>query len=82
MVGGITAENAQRDLQNKLREDPLFAIKMKEKASVDMVLHNPLKVKELQQRQEVKSSGSSVGTHRKDSRRSRSRSRYVLLLHF
>jgi hypothetical protein len=28
---GITPQNAHRDLQNKIREDPLFAIKMKEK---------------------------------------------------
>ncbi|RKO94021.1 Pre-mRNA splicing factor-domain-containing protein, partial [Blyttiomyces helicus] len=43
---GITA-NTIRDTQNKVRDDPLLAIKRREQASLQAVLSNPLKVKEL-----------------------------------
>jgi hypothetical protein len=68
---GLTVENEQRDLQTKIREDPLFAIKMKEKEIIDSVRSNPLKVKKLMKE---KSSSSSTSGSSNMRRRSRSRS--------
>lgn len=44
---GISAQNEHRDMQNKIRDDPLFDIRMHEKQSIDQVASNPLKVKQI-----------------------------------
>jgi len=41
--------NTLRDTQAKIREDPLFAIKKQEQASLQSIMNNPLKMKELQE---------------------------------
>ena len=70
---GITPENEQRDLENKIREDPLFAIRMREKRQMDQVMSNPLKMKALSQKDSDKK--KSKKKHRRSRSRSRSRSR-------
>ncbi|KAJ3104498.1 RNA-splicing factor [Phlyctochytrium planicorne] len=49
-----TEANTSRDLQNKIREDPLLAIKRKEQASLAAVLNNPLRVKAIKEAKEAK----------------------------
>ncbi|KAJ3151008.1 Golgi SNAP receptor complex member 1 [Irineochytrium annulatum] len=43
-IYGMTA-NSTRDIQNKIREDPLLAIKRREQKSLEAILNNPLHVK-------------------------------------
>ncbi|KAJ3039004.1 RNA-splicing factor [Rhizophlyctis rosea] len=45
---GLTA-NTARDIQAKVRDDPLFAIKQREQASLKAVLNNPIKMKQLKE---------------------------------
>ncbi|KAJ3156661.1 RNA-splicing factor [Geranomyces michiganensis] len=45
---GMTA-NTVRDTQNKIREDPMLAIKKREHASLQSVLNNPVELKRLKQ---------------------------------
>ncbi|KAJ3195675.1 RNA-splicing factor, partial [Dinochytrium kinnereticum] len=46
--------NTSRDIQNKIREDPLLAIKKREQASLQAVLNNPLRVKALKEAKKEK----------------------------
>lgn len=86
---GITTENQQRDMQNKLREDPLFAIKMREKQIIS-ALHQPtqnslshsqsnnsrvISDKPKDKRRRSRSPAAYVRRRSRDRRRSRSRSR-------
>ncbi|KAI9202302.1 Pre-mRNA splicing factor-domain-containing protein [Polychytrium aggregatum] len=50
-VYGATA-NTSRDVQTKIREDPLLAIKKREQDALQSVLSNPLKVKQLRRERE------------------------------
>lgn len=58
--------NTTRDIQSKVRDDPLLAFKRQEQLSLQAVMKNPLKLKELQKLHGAKK--------KKRSRRSRSRS--------
>lgn len=62
---GITQDNKNRDLESKLREDPLFAIKMREKVAL----------KEQAKRIEDSQLRSEPRHHRKSDRRRRRRDR-------
>eukprot|EP00158_Paraphelidium_tribonemae_P006149 Partr_v1_DN27703_c2_g1_i1_m67681 putative CWC25 spliceosome-associated protein homolog (S. cerevisiae) len=59
---GITPENQLRDLQNKIREDPLFAIKVREREAVDRVASNPLKMRRIRTGVSVASSSVSASS--------------------
>ncbi|KAK3810563.1 MAG: Pre-mRNA splicing factor-domain-containing protein [Linnemannia gamsii] len=74
--------NSVKDLQAKVREDPLLAIKRREQASLEMLMKNPIKMRQLKEskeggstRQEPRHRPRSRSPMRKDTRRhSRSRS--------
>ncbi|KAI8836104.1 Pre-mRNA splicing factor-domain-containing protein [Chytridium lagenaria] len=46
--------NTSRDIQNKIREDPLLSIKKREQSSLQAVLNNPLRVKAIKEAAESK----------------------------
>ncbi|KAJ7070843.1 hypothetical protein C8F01DRAFT_1206514 [Mycena amicta] len=52
----IAVQNANnaRDIASKIREDPLFAIKQQEQASYQALLSNPLRLREMQERNGIK----------------------------
>lgn len=50
---GITPENEHRVFEAKVREDPLFAIKLKEKRMLEEILENPLKMKHIKKSKHV-----------------------------
>lgn len=52
----IAVQNAnnQRDIAAKIREDPLFAIKQQEQAAYQALMTNPLRLRELQERNGIK----------------------------
>ncbi|KAH7106926.1 Pre-mRNA splicing factor-domain-containing protein [Auriculariales sp. MPI-PUGE-AT-0066] len=68
--------NTQRDILNKIREDPLLAIKQQEQAALESLRNNPLRLKELKEKSGVSKKDKKDKKHRKDrDRRSYSRSR-------
>ncbi|KAJ3253788.1 RNA-splicing factor [Boothiomyces macroporosus] len=50
-VYGLLA-NTQRDFQNKVRDDPLLEFRRQEQLTLEAMLKNPLRLKELQKRKE------------------------------
>ncbi|KAJ3273391.1 RNA-splicing factor [Terramyces sp. JEL0728] len=50
-VYGMLA-NSQRDFQNKVRDDPLLEFRRQEQLTLEAMLKNPLRLKELQKRKE------------------------------
>ncbi|KAJ3227564.1 RNA-splicing factor [Chytriomyces hyalinus] len=52
LIYGANA-NSARDLQNKIRDDPLLAIKRREQASLQAVINNPLRLKALKAEKEA-----------------------------
>ncbi|KAK7695177.1 hypothetical protein QCA50_002367 [Cerrena zonata] len=46
--------NTARDTASKIREDPLFAIKQQEQAAYQALMSNPLRLKEMQERNGIK----------------------------
>ncbi|KAJ3298746.1 RNA-splicing factor [Borealophlyctis nickersoniae] len=70
---GLVA-NSVRDTDAKIREDPLFAIKMREQASLKAVLSNPLKVKEIKEGKKKKKKDKKEKKEKKDKKRRRSES--------
>ncbi|KAF5368644.1 hypothetical protein D9758_002301 [Tetrapyrgos nigripes] len=54
----IAVQNANnvRDVTAKIREDPLLAIKQQEQASYERLMSNPLRLREMQERNGIKSS--------------------------
>lgn len=69
--------NTARDTASKIREDPLLAIKQQEQAAYQALLSNPLRLKELQERNGVKPKKEKKDKkekkkHRKDKHRERS----------
>jgi len=46
-IYGTTA-NSARDTASKIRDDPLLSIKRREKVSLDKILSNPLRIREIQ----------------------------------
>jgi len=77
--------NTARDTAAKIREDPLLAIKQQEQAAYQALMSNPLRLKQLQEKNGVKvkkdkkekKKHKEKGKHRSDDRsRSRERVRY------
>ena len=52
----IAVQNANnaRDIQSKIREDPLLAIKQQEQAAYQSLMSNPLRLREMQERNGIK----------------------------
>ncbi|EEB91777.1 hypothetical protein MPER_09811 [Moniliophthora perniciosa FA553] len=50
----IQNANSVRDIAAKVREDPLFAIKQQEQASYEALMSNPLRLREMQERNGIK----------------------------
>jgi hypothetical protein len=78
---GITPENEEKVIKTKIREDPLFAIKKKEKEMLDQLVRNPLKLKEVQRsssrhdrREQDEQDYKAQRKHRESDRHSYSRS--------
>ncbi|ESK98143.1 pre-mrna-splicing factor cwc25 [Moniliophthora roreri MCA 2997] len=46
--------NSARDIAAKVREDPLFAIKQQEQAAYEALMSNPLRLREMQERNGIK----------------------------
>ena len=46
--------NSTRDIQSKIREDPLLAIKQQEQAAYQALMSNPLRLREMQERNGIK----------------------------
>jgi len=75
--------NTARDIQAKIREDPLLAIKQQEQAAYEALMSNPLRLKQLKEKagilnkdkKEKKEKKRKEREERKRERRSRSRSR-------
>ncbi|KAI8911843.1 Pre-mRNA splicing factor-domain-containing protein [Gorgonomyces haynaldii] len=69
--------NTARDIQQKIREDPLFAFKRQEQASLQAILNNPLRLKQLKKMKEEKKKKKSQSpedldqSHHTDDRHSR-----------
>jgi hypothetical protein len=77
--------NTVRDTAAKIREDPLLAIKQQEQAAYQALMSNPLRLKQLQEKNGIKvkkdkkekKKHKEKGKHRSDDRsRSRERTRY------
>lgn len=77
--------NTVRDTAAKIREDPLLAIKQQEQAAYQALMSNPLRLKQLQEKNGIKAKKDKKekrkrkekGKHRSDDRsRSRERTRY------
>ncbi|KAI0782372.1 Pre-mRNA splicing factor-domain-containing protein [Irpex lacteus] len=69
--------NTARDTASKIREDPLFAIKQQEQAAYQALMSNPLRLRELQERNGIKPKKDKKDKkekkkHRKDKHRERS----------
>ncbi|KAG5514018.1 hypothetical protein PMAC_000640 [Pneumocystis sp. 'macacae'] len=87
----IASQNANtvRDIQNKVREDPLFAIKKQEQAQYEAIRNNPIKLRQLIEAQNGKTKQYKDYLHRhthsrnsrhspeRHSHRDRSRDRYL-----
>ncbi|KAI8382434.1 Pre-mRNA splicing factor-domain-containing protein [Blakeslea trispora] len=59
--------NSERDIQSKIREDPLLMIKKREQMALKAIVENPLKLKELKKKEKKdkkKKSSSSEHKHR------------------
>ena len=81
----IQFANTVRDTASKIREDPLLAIKQQEQAAYQALMSNPLRLKQLQEKNGIKAKKDKKdkkkhkekGKHRSDDRsRSWERSRY------
>ncbi|RDB29416.1 Pre-mRNA-splicing factor CWC25 [Hypsizygus marmoreus] len=69
----IAVQNANnaRDIAAKIREDPLLAIKQQEQAAYEALLSNPLRLREMQQRNGVKPKKSKEEKKREKEERKR-----------
>ncbi|KAJ3018396.1 UNVERIFIED_CONTAM: RNA-splicing factor [Siphonaria sp. JEL0065] len=68
LIYGSNANNA-RDMQNKIREDPLLAIKRREQASLQSIINNPVRLKALKAEKEAKSVKKEKKKKDKDSKK-------------
>ncbi|KAH9950876.1 Pre-mRNA splicing factor-domain-containing protein [Amylocystis lapponica] len=67
--------NTVRDTAAKIREDPLLAIKQQEQAAYQALMSNPLRLREMQERNGIKpkkEKKDKVKKHKKDKQRERS----------
>ncbi|EIN13992.1 hypothetical protein PUNSTDRAFT_117607 [Punctularia strigosozonata HHB-11173 SS5] len=68
--------NTVRDTASKIREDPLLAIKQQEQAAYEQLMSNPLRLREMQERNGIKvkkeKKEKKEKKHKKDKRRDRS----------
>ncbi|GJJ09698.1 hypothetical protein Clacol_003922 [Clathrus columnatus] len=60
--------NTARDTASKIRDDPLFAIKQQEQAAYQALLSNPLRLRELQERNGIKVSKKLEKQARKEAK--------------
>lgn len=68
--------NSARDVASKIREDPLFAIKQQEQAAYEALMKNPLRLREMQERNGIKPKKDKKERKReKEERRARRRER-------
>lgn len=68
--------NTARDIASKIREDPLFAIKQQEQAAYEALMKNPLRLREMQERNGIKPKKDKKERKReKEERRARRRER-------
>lgn len=70
--------NSARDIAAKIREDPLLAIKQQEQAAYQALMSNPLRLREMQERNGIKPKKDKEKKrekHEKNRRRDRSRTR-------
>lgn len=68
--------NTPRDVANKIREDPLLAMKQQEQAAYQALMSNPLRLRELQERNGIKPKKDKKEKKKeKKERRERERSR-------
>ncbi|KAF9104154.1 RNA-splicing factor [Mortierella sp. GBA35] len=63
----VSKANSIKDLQAKVREDPLLAIKKREQASMELLMKNPIKMRQLKESKE----GDKDSTKKKKSKRSK-----------
>ncbi|KAI8375659.1 Pre-mRNA splicing factor-domain-containing protein [Choanephora cucurbitarum] len=63
--------NSERDIQSKIREDPLLMIKKREQMALKAIVENPLKLKELKKKEKKKKKSSEHKHHHHSSSRSR-----------
>ncbi|KAJ3116829.1 RNA-splicing factor [Physocladia obscura] len=66
--------NSERDIANKIREDPLLAIKRREQASLQAVINNPVRLKALKAEREAKEKNKEKKKDTKTSKKSSSKS--------
>lgn len=61
----IATQNANtvRDIQNKIREDPLLAIKKQEQAQYEAIRNNPIKLRQLMEAQNEKKNKENKNRH-------------------
>lgn len=63
--------NTARDIASKIREDPLLAIKQQEQASYQALMSNPLRLREMQERNGIKPKKDKEGKRREKEERKR-----------
>ncbi|KAF9113807.1 RNA-splicing factor [Mortierella sp. AM989] len=61
--------NSIRDIQAKVREDPLLAIKRREQESMEILMKNPIKMRQLKESKEPKKKKSKKSKDEKEERR-------------
>ncbi|KAG6817742.1 hypothetical protein H0H87_004533 [Tephrocybe sp. NHM501043] len=63
--------NSARDIASKIREDPLLAIKQQEQAALQSLMSNPLRLREMQERNGIKPKKSKEDKKREKEERKR-----------
>jgi len=67
--------NTSRDIAAKVREDPLLAIKQQEAAAYEALMSNPLRLREMQERNGIKSSKKEKKEKRREKREKKEQQR-------
>jgi len=71
----IQNANTSRDIAAKVREDPLLAIKQQEAAAYEALMSNPLRLREMQERNGIKASKKEKKEKRREKKEQRRRER-------
>jgi len=71
----VQKANTVRDIAAKVREDPLLAIKQQEAAAYEALMSNPLRLREMQERNGIKSSKKEKKEKKKERKEQRRRER-------
>ncbi|KAG5457330.1 MAG: Pre-mRNA splicing factor-domain-containing protein [Olpidium bornovanus] len=67
--------NSKRDIQAKVREDPLLAIRRQEQASIETIISNPLKMREIEREKERRRKEKKEKKRRREEEMGEKRSR-------